>query len=70
LQSNLPRGACYAFFKQAQFERLLRYNFLQITRLAAEVFDFVSCGSPRCIASKPLLASFHEVLRPFVINAL
>jgi hypothetical protein len=30
------------FFKQTQYERLLRHDLLQVTGLLAQVFDFVS----------------------------
>jgi hypothetical protein len=40
----------HAFFKQSEFERLFRNNLLQITRLAAQVFDFISVTRTRSVA--------------------
>ena len=54
--------ACHAFFEQAEFERLLCHDFLQVTGLFAQIFDFVSRGSAGRIASQSALPSFHEVL--------
>ena len=59
-------GACHAFFKKSQFERLLRNHLFQLT---AKVFDLVNHGRIRCVPSQPSLVSLHEVFRPFVIDA-
>tara|TARA_R110000751_G_C13655309_1_gene468526 strand:- start:3 stop:254 length:252 start_codon:yes stop_codon:yes gene_type:complete len=55
---------------KTQLKRLLRNHLFQITGLTAKVFDFVSRGRTRCVPSQPSLASLHEVLRPFVVDAL
>jgi hypothetical protein len=60
----------HAFFKQSEFERLFRNNLLQITRHAAQVFDFISIGSTCRVPRQTPFSSLHEVLGPFVIDAL
>jgi hypothetical protein len=62
--------ACHAFFEQAELERLLRYNLLQITGFTAQILYLVSRGSTRSVPRQTPFASLHEVLRPFVVNAL
>ena len=62
--------ACHAFFEKAEFERLFRDNFLQIFCLAAQCLDFVGIGCGGRIARKTALACLHEVLGPFVVDAL
>jgi hypothetical protein len=70
LRSNVPRGAQHVFFEQPEFERLFCHNLLQIARFTAQILHLVGVCSACSIASQPLLACFHEVLRPFVIDAL
>jgi len=47
----------HAFFEKAQFERLFRDHFLQITGFAAQVFDFIGCGSTGCVTGQTPLPS-------------
>ena len=60
----------HAFFEQAQFERLLGDDFLQLLGLALEILDLVAGRGPRGVAGEPPLAGFQELLRPAVIEAL
>ena len=50
----------HAFFEKAQFQCLLCHDLLQVTGLAAQVFDLVGRRSTRCIPGQTTLASFHE----------
>lgn len=56
--------------EQTEFEGLFCYDLLQITGFAAQILHLVGVGCTGCIASQPLLACFHEVLRPLVVDAL
>jgi len=69
LFTNHERGE-HAFFEQAEFERLLSHNFLQITGFTAQILYLVGACSTRRITGQPPLASFHKILGPFVIHAL
>ena len=60
----------HAFFKKPQFQCLLGNDFFQFTGLAAKVFNFACRSRPSRITGKSALASFHKLLRPFVINTL
>ncbi|CUH89777.1 hypothetical protein PH5382_03730 [Phaeobacter sp. CECT 5382] len=62
--------ACHAFFEKAEFKRLFRHHFLEILCLATQCFDLISVRSTCCVASKTALTGFHEVLGPFVVDAL
>ena len=62
--------AQHAFFEQTEFERVIRLYLLQFTRFKAQVLHLVGVCGTGCVASKPPLSCFHEVLRPFVVNAL
>jgi hypothetical protein len=62
--------AQHAFFEQPEFKRLFRYYFLQVTGFAAQVLHLVSVRRTCCIARKASFSGFHEVLRPFVVDAL
>jgi hypothetical protein len=64
------RGAQHIFFEQPEFERLFCHNLPQIVRFTAQILHLVGVCSACRIASQPLLACFHEVLRPLVVNAL
>ncbi len=44
----------------AEFKRLFRNDFLQITRFTAQILHFVGVCGPGRITGKPLLASFRE----------
>ena len=60
----------HAFFEQTVFQRQVRNTFLERSGLAAQFLDLVGGGSTGCIASKPTLSRFHELLGPRVIEAL
>src|SRR5260370_35765586 len=60
----------HAFFEKTQFERLLGDNFLQLSRLTAQILDLAARGRPRRIAGKPPLAGLQELLGPTVVKAL
>ena len=60
----------HPFFKQPVLQHLFGKCFLEVMHLAAQVFDLargrLAGGMPR----KPPLASFQELLRPAVLEAL
>ena len=58
------------FLSKTEFERLFRHDFLEITGFAAQLFHLVSVRRACRVTRQPLLAGFHEVLGPFVIDAL
>ena len=47
------RGTQHAFFEQSEFERLFRNNLLQVTGLAAQVFDLVGVIFGNALALEP-----------------
>lgn len=58
------------FFEQTELQGLFHHHSLQATGFTTRVFDPVSVCSARRVAGQPTLTSFHEVLRPFVVNAV
>jgi hypothetical protein len=60
MQASLRR-ADHAFFEQSEFERLFRYNFLQITGFATKILHLIGICSTRRIASQPPLASLSSI---------
>ena len=60
----------HSFFQKAPFEGLFRNHLSEILCLTAQFLDLITVCSPRCVASQTLLPSFHEVIGPFVIDAL
>ena len=60
----------HAFFKEAQLKRLFSDNFFELPCLMAQVFDLAARGSPCRIPRQTPLASFKELRRPTVIQAL
>ena len=57
-------------FEKAQFQRLLRLDFFQITRLTPQIFDFIGCGRTGRITSQSALPSLNKVLQPPVVYDL
>ncbi|MBB5724076.1 hypothetical protein FHS72_003727 [Loktanella ponticola] len=49
---------------------MFRHNFLEIMGLTAQILHLVSVRRTCRIARKAPLSGFHEVLGPFVVNAL
>ena len=60
----------HAFFKQAQFERLLSHDRLELLRLTPQVLDLATGRRPRRVADQTTLAGLQELLGPGVIKAL
>jgi hypothetical protein len=55
-------------FLHAVLERDLGDDLLQLSVLAAQVFDFVTGGFPGRVASQLLLARFEKVLAPALVE--
>ena len=60
----------HAFFEQAVLEGEVSDRLLERAHLVAQVLHFARGGLPRRVARKPALASFQELLRPAVVEAL
>src|SRR5690606_26129121 len=60
----------HAFFQQTVFECQVGNAFLQGTSLAAQILHLASGRGTRGVAGQATLASFHELFRPGVIQAL
>src|SRR3546814_12898917 len=60
----------HAFFEQAVFECQVGHAFLQGAGFAAQVVHLAGGRGPGGVPSETALASFHELLRPGVIQAL
>ena len=60
----------HAFFKQPDLKRLFGDNLLQRGGLAAQALYLVGGRRTGRITGKPTLASFQELLRPDVVQAL
>ena len=58
------------FFKQARFEGLFGDNLFQLLGLASEVLDLAAGGGAGRVAGQPALASFQELFRSAVVEAL
>jgi hypothetical protein len=68
--SPSPPSAIMLFFQQTQFKRLLGHDLLQRPRFTAQVRHLAARRCPRRVARQSALASFQELLRPAVIQAL
>src|SRR3546814_21128797 len=60
----------HAFFQQTVFECQVGHAFLQGAGLAAQVLHLASGRGSSGVAGQAALASFHELLRPGVVQAL
>ena len=60
----------HAFFEQSVFQERLGQRFFEIAGFLAQLLDLTGRGLTCRVAGQPLLASFEEVLRPLVVQAL